>query len=269
MEQPIVKDPILLAQKSAPATGEDLQVAQDLLDTLNASDQSDAQILEIKKCYGRKQVLTGASFSADSGSCVGILGTNGSGKSTLLRILAGVLHPDSGSFLWKGTDLLKAPADRFKAVAYVPQGTPLIEELSALDHLRLWYEKETLQVSLENGVLRELGIHEFLKTPVSKLSGGMKKRLSIGCAMANDPSILLLDEPTAALDLVGKERILGYFERFRDRGGLLLVVTHDQRELELCDSWHILRDGRLQPCEYDGDLRRLTESLGGSHERKI
>ena len=161
----------------------------------------DARILQIAKRYGHKQVLSGASFSAQSGTCVGILGANGSGKSTLLRILAGVLRPDGGSFFWNGTDLLKDRAAGTQTVAYVPQGTPLIEELTALDNLRLWYEKANLQVSLEEGVLRELGIHEFLKTPASKLSGGMKKRLSIGCALSKVQPVLLLDEPTAALDL--------------------------------------------------------------------
>ncbi len=222
----------------------------------------DARILQIAKRYGHKQVLSGASFSAQSGTCVGILGANGSGKSTLLRILAGVLRPDGGSFFWNGTDLLKDRAAGTQTVAYVPQGTPLIEELTALDNLRLWYEKANLQVSLEEGVLRELGIHEFLKTPASKLSGGMKKRLSIGCALSKDQPVLLLDEPTAALDLAGKERILRYFDRFRSNGGLLVIATHDQRELELCDSWLILRDGQLRPYVYDGDIRHLTDSLG-------
>lgn len=231
------------------------------MENTQQSNRGEVQILQIKKRYGKKQVLNGASLSTSSGTCVGILGTNGSGKSTLLRILAGVLRPDGGSFFRNGTDLLKERTARAKTVAYVPQGTPLMGELSALDNLRLWYEKEQLQQSLEEGVLRELGIHAFLKTPADQLSGGMKKRLSIGCAMANEPEILLLDEPTAALDLLGKERILRFFNGFRSRGGLLLLATHDRRELELCDSWYVLRQGRLDPYSYDGDLRRLAEYL--------
>ena len=133
---------------------------------------------------------------------MGILGANGTGKSTLLKILAGVLRPNAGRFLWQGEDLLRNPRLRASAVAYVPQGTPLIEELSARDNLRLWYEPEALARSLDDGVLRQLGLDEFLQTTASQLSGGMRKRLSIGCALARDPTILLLDEPTAALDLV-------------------------------------------------------------------
>ena len=108
----------------------------------------EAEILEIKKRYGRKEVLCGTSFRVVSGSCMGILGVNGSGKSTLLKILAGVLRADAGRFLWQGEDLLKNAARRASAVAYVPQGTPLIEELSARDNLRLLYEPEHMERSL-------------------------------------------------------------------------------------------------------------------------
>ena len=106
-----------------------------------------------------------------------------------------------------------------------------------------------------------LGIQEFLKVPVSKLSGGMKKRLSIGCAMAKRPPILLLDEPSAALDLACKENIGAYLRRYRQAGGLLLLTTHDVMELELCDEWYIIKDGVLVPFVYDGDVQKLVKSL--------
>ena len=97
-------------------------------------------------------------FGFERGDAVGIVGANGSGKSTLLRIAAGILKPQGGEFLWEGSDLLRSPAARQQLVAYVPQGTPLIDELSALDNLRLWYAPEALRASLENGMLRELGV---------------------------------------------------------------------------------------------------------------
>lgn len=221
----------------------------------------EAEIKNIKKKYARKEVLCGTSFRAVSGSCTGILGTNGTGKSTLLKILAGVLRADAGEFLWQGEDLLRRPRRRAEAVAYVPQGTPLIEELSARDNLRLWYEPEALARSLDEGVLRRLGVDEFLNTPASRLSGGMRKRLSIGCAIARDPQILLLDEPTAALDLVCKEKILSYFESFRRAGGLLVLVSHDPWELEMCDEWQLLRGGVLEPYDYPGERSRLIRDL--------
>ena len=221
----------------------------------------DLSVGNIQKRYGRNRVLTGASFGADRGDCAGIIGSNGTGKSTLLRILAGVLRANGGRCLWQGEDLLRHPSLRARTVAYVPPGTPLIEELSALDNLRLWYAPKDLERSLDEGLLRELGVPDFLKTTASRLSGGMRKRLSIGCALARDPSVLLLDEPTAALDLVCKERILETFESFRRSGGLLVLVTHDQWELGMCSSHYLLSGGLLQPYAYTGDLRSLIRDL--------
>lgn len=221
----------------------------------------DLSVEDIQKRYGRNRVLTGASFGADRGDCAGIIGSNGTGKSTLLRILAGVLRANGGRCLWHGEDLLRHPSLRARTVAYVPQGTPLIEELSALDNLRLWYAPKDLERSLDEGLLRELGVPDFLKTTASRLSGGMRKRLSIGCALARDPSVLLLDEPTAALDLVCKERILETFESFRRSGGLLVLVTHDQWEMELCSQLHLLSGGKLAPYTYTGDLQGLLRDL--------
>ena len=110
-------------------------------------------------------------------------------------------------------------------------------------------------------MLRELGIPDFLKAPAARLSGGMRKRLSIGCAIARDPRILLLDEPTAALDLAARERLLDYFAGFRARGGLILLATHDLRELESCSRCFMLRGGVAEPYAYDGDAQKLAREL--------
>jgi len=219
------------------------------------------EITHLTKGYKKKQVLKDVNLNADGGTCIGILGVNGSGKSTLLSILAGVIQQDSGSFLCDGKDLFRHPKLRSACVGYVPQGTPLLEELTAWDNLRLWYDTQQLKKELDCGILRTLGVTEFLKMPVNKLSGGMKKRLAIGCAVANRPPILLLDEPTAALDLPCKENIVQYLRQYKRSGGLLLLTTHDVMELDLCDKWYILKDGTLQPFRYEGNLHKLLESL--------
>ncbi len=219
------------------------------------------ELHNIQKNYKKKQVLRAISLQTNPGCCIGILGGNGSGKSTLLSILAGVQSCNNGSFLWKGIDLLKDGKARAELVGYVPQGTPLLEELTAWDNLLLWYDKKTLKQELKNGVLAMLGIGEFLKTPVNKMSGGMKKRVSIGCSVARKPQILLLDEPTAALDLVCKAQIYRYLADYKKRGGIIVLATHDVQELALCDVWYILKDGVLAPYQYDGNIQRLAEYL--------
>ena len=102
------------------------------------------EIIDIRKRFGKKQVLNGVRFSAERGQIIGVLGGNGCGKSTLLSILAGVLPADSGAFTVDGSDLLRDHKTRARVVGYVPQGTPLIGELNALDNLRLWYDSDRL-----------------------------------------------------------------------------------------------------------------------------
>lgn len=219
------------------------------------------EVRGVRKAYGKKQVLADVSFSAKSGQCVGILGGNGSGKSTLFSILAGVRRADGGSFFYGETDLLRHPGRIPDVIGYVPQTDPLMEELSAWDNLRMWHDKKTLNRELAEGALRLLGIDGFLKTPVRKMSGGMRKRLSIACAVASRPGILVLDEPSAALDLVCKESITGFLKTYKEAGGIVLLTTHDVQDLTLCDECRILKEGSLRPYVYDGDFHRLAEAL--------
>jgi len=215
----------------------------------------------MKKTYQKKRVLEDISLQIVPGECIGILGGNGSGKSTLLSILAGVQKPDEGRFLAGNEDLLRSEGMRSKLIGYVPQEPPLMEELTGRDNLLLWYDRPSMEWELENGVLAILGVGEFLKTPVRKMSGGMKKRLAIGCAAAGSPGLLLLDEPSAALDLICKERIANYLREYKAEGGAILLATHDMHEMELCDKWFIIKDGKLMPYQYDGDIKRLVGLL--------
>ncbi len=220
------------------------------------------EIRDIKKKYGRCPVLNGVSLTIERGSCVGIIGSNGSGKSTLLEILAGVIRPDTGAFL---VDEKLAWAKQVrKKIGYVPQANPLMEELTAWDNICLWNEKADLKQALgEDGALHMLGVDQYLKKPIYKMSGGMKKRVSIASALISKPEILLLDEPSAALDLEGKERLYDYFSRYTQAGGTVIIVTHDIHELEICSHTWILRDGKAMPYIYQGDIHELVGALEG------
>lgn len=219
------------------------------------------KIENIKKSYKNKQILTDITLDVQKGTCVGILGCNGSGKSTLLSILAGIIKPDAGCFIYDNSDLLLDNKKRATLVGYVPQSTPLLEELNAWDNLSLWYTPSELKNELKNGVLSILGISEFIKTPVYKMSGGMKKRLSIGCAVAHKPKILLLDEPSAALDLICKDRIYKYLMDFKASGNIVIIATHDLQELNICDRLYVLKNGILQETEFSGDVQKLVGML--------
>lgn len=216
----------------------------------------------LTSAYGRKQILRDISFTAGRGECVGIVGANGCGKSTLLSILAGVQKPQSGKVMyyeypaWSGSG--KKSGSRVtcnrevirKMTGYVPQENPLIPELSVYDNLRIWYpNRKQLDKELAEGALHLLGIDEFVHKKAEKLSGGMKKRVSIGIAMAGMPPILLLDEPGAALDLVCKAEIHRYLEAYLARKGTVVITTHEAEELALCDKLYVMKNGILHPAD--------------------
>ena len=212
------------------------------------------EIENLTSAYGKKKVLQGVTLSGERGECIGIVGPNGCGKSTLLSVMAGVLRPSSGSVCYYGKDAMKNRVVFTKMTGYVPQENPLMPELSVYDNLRLWYpDKAELKKELEQGFLQLLGIPEFLKMPVSKLSGGMKKRVSIGIALSGMPPVLILDEPGAALDLACKEDIKRYLKIYLERKGTVVITTHEESELSLCDSLYVMKNGKLLPV--DGKLR--------------
>lgn len=219
----------------------------------------------IRKSFSRKKhILEDISLQADAGECIGILGANGCGKSTLLSILAGTLSADSGAIAYEEASVSAKKTNRSPLpIGYVPQESPLIPELNAYDNLRLWYcdGKLSLEQELKNGFLSLLGIPDFLSVPVKKMSGGMKKRLSIGCCIATAPKVLLLDEPGAALDLVCKEQIEQYFKKYLSAGNIILIATHEEREIAFCNRLYLLKNGTLSPFSYSGDIHELTKKL--------
>ena len=219
-------------------------------------------IVGLKKRYAKRDILRGVSLSIEFGSCIGILGGNGSGKTTILSILAGITDADEGEFICEGHDLLKDDKRRRFVVGIIPQQNPLIEELSAKDNLLLWHDRKYLDMSAKEGIIRDLGVTKFINKRVSTLSEGMKKRLSIACTVKKNSKILLMDEPSAALDIAAKEVIHEYIKKFTAMGGIVILVTHDEGELTLCDRYYILKDGVLSDYRFDGDIKNLAKLIG-------
>ncbi len=204
--------------------------------------------------YGRRQVLCGVDMTAERGECIGIAGANGCGKSTLLAVMAGTLRPKAGELSYYGHNAIGRRDVFRRMTGYVPQEDGLLPELTVYDNLRLWYpDKKALASDLEDGFLALMGIPDFVKMPAGKLSGGMKKRVSLGCALAGLPPVLLLDEPGAALDLPCKEDIRRYLRLYLDKKGTVVMATHEEPELDLCDRLYVMKDGRLR--EVDVSLR--------------
>jgi len=194
--------------------------------------------------YGKRPILKDVSFSLSPGEALAVVGPNGSGKSTLLSLLAGNLKAASGEIL------------RSSHMGYVPQGSALFEDLSVKDNVRFF-------ASL-NGVPMPkplpLDLDTYATLSVSKLSGGTKKRLSIAVATLSSPEFLLLDEPTAALDVRYRDEIIGLVTEEKKAGRTIVYVSHDALEFApFYDKMLFLSSG--------GSGRLYTrEELGGNLE---
>ena len=206
------------------------------------------EVKNISKSY-RNTVLEDISFTAEKGQCIGIIGANGCGKTTLLSIMAGVNKAQSGK-IYYNNELADMKSVFKKYIAYVPQENPLIDELTTKDNLLLWLgSNRKIKDGFENGVLKDLGIDEFLNKQVNELSGGMKRRLSIGISLSNNAPIMLLDEPGSALDIYGKQEVNSYISNYVKNGGTVVMSTHDRDEIDLCTKLYKIEDGILKECE--------------------
>jgi len=228
------------------------------------------EISNICYSYGRHQILKNMNLTVEKGDCVGILGSNGCGKSTFLALMAGALKPSSGTIRYGGENPYTHKKLFSHYVGYVPQDPPLIPDLSVRDNLKLWYcsSRLSLKKELEEGFLSLLQIPSFLNVPVHKLSGGIKKRVSLGCALANDPPILLLDEPGAPLDLGAKSQFQAYLDIYRKRKGTLILATHEESEIRLCNQLYLMEKGALRKLASHPSISELAKQMTMQKERE-
>lgn len=218
------------------------------------------QVEGIAKRYKKHEVLKHVSFTARPGEQVVIVGRNGCGKSTLLQILAGVLPADSGELFYYGNKMQGRAAQYRQYCGYVPQENPLFEELTVRDNLRLWEAGNKVYTA---EVVRLLQLEEIQGIVVGKLSGGMKRRVSIACAMLSWPPVLLMDEPTTALDVYYKETILEWLKGYRDKNGIVIMTSHDEREIRDADHIFYLENGILREVDSPDPIQKIREYMRG------
>jgi len=185
----------------------------------------------------RPAFLKPLSLSARRGECWGIIGPNGAGKSTLLRLLGGLLVPDSGTILLGGRPLATvAMRERAKCIAFLPQQlagdlhlpTAEVVLMGRYPYRRFGLFEDAADRDIARRVMAATGTQHLADRPVSTLSGGEARRVHIAAALAQEPTVLLLDEPTASLDLYHQLSILEIIsERAKEDGLLVVVVTHD------------------------------------------
>jgi putative ABC transport system ATP-binding protein len=218
-------------------------------------DRFSIEVKHVKKSYGDTEVYTDLHFQLLKGTFVALVGPIGSGKTTMINLFAGLERPTSGSIVVMGTETDKLGDDslsafRARTIGLVPQTQTLIPELSVFENLELplcflKVDKETRRRKAEAAMTR-VGITGEAKRTVGTLSVGERQMVSFARALVNDPPILLLDEPTEALDPLMAEMVLGLLRGDNmTKGRTVFVTTHDKRVTELAR--RTLRVGKKIP----------------------
>lgn len=217
------------------------------------------EISNVTKTYNPKKsnsftALKNVSLEIEDGEMAAVIGKSGAGKSTLLHILACIDNYQDGEYKIDST-LVKKLSERQIAkirnekIGMVMQDFALIEDFSALENVMLPLDfakkKKPNRREIALNALKSVGMEEFAKKPVSKLSGGQKQRVAIARAIVNEPSLILADEPTGALDTKTSEEIMGVFKKLNAEGRTIIIVTHDPRIAEQCGRVIEISDGEI------------------------
>lgn len=225
----------------------------------------------LTKTFRKKKVLDNVSFSLKPGECLGIAGHNGSGKSTLMEIAAQVLAPDSGQLLHDGANVLGDRAFMRGMVGYAPQRDSLPPDLRVGEALAFWQKLYGVSgdVFADDSPAAMMGLFGMRDKKIARLSGGMKKRVSIALALLHSPRCLLLDEVFSALDRLYRERLAEWLTRHKQNGNSILYCSHEIGELRtFCDRILVLREGKAafygEMAAFPAEGRALDELLNSS-----
>ena len=217
---------------------------------------------QIVKRYRANTALDHMDMTIDKGETLGLLGPNGAGKTTAIRVLTGLTAADSGEILLFGREMRGKATDIKRRLGMVPQDLALYETLSARDNLdyfgRLYGITGTALKNKTAEVLDVLGLSDVANKAPKKFSGGMKRRLNIGCAIMHDPELLILDEPTVGIDPQSRSHILDFVAQMSEKGTTVLYTSHYMEEVErICSRVLIMDAGRSIA---DGSVDELTRA---------
>ncbi|WP_456307217.1 ABC transporter ATP-binding protein [Paeniroseomonas aquatica] len=226
------------------------------------------EVKDLDKIYpgtgGRaaKHALKGVSLAIPRGSIFGLLGPNGAGKSTLINILAGLVRKSGGkAWVW-GIDIDKQPRAARAAIGVVPQELTLDPYFPARAALELQAGLFGIPkvARRTDELLKVLGLADKATASARSLSGGMRRRLMVGKALVHNPPVLVLDEPTAGVDVALRQQLWDYVRLLNRRGTTVLLTTHYLQEAEaLCDRIAIMADGQVVANDTTGALLRGVE----------
>ena len=214
------------------------------------------EISKLTKRFGDHEVLRGVDLTVERGRIMGVVGPNGAGKTTLIKTLLGLCQPTSGDILLDGRSILGMQASYRAHIGYMPQIARFPENLTATELFEMVRDLRGTPGVLDGGLLRGFALESQLDKPLRVLSGGTRQKVNACLALLFQPSLLVLDEPTAGLDPLSSAILKDRLLALRSEGVTVLVASHIMSELEeLCDDVAFLLDGVTR---FAGPISELT-----------
>lgn len=219
-------------------------------------------VKDVHKAYGKVNALSGLSFEVNPGELFGFIGPDGAGKTTLFRILTTLLIPDSGSALVDGLDVVKDYKAIRRIVGYMPGRFSLYQDLTVEENLNFFAGIFKTTVKENYHLIEDIykQIEPFKNRPAGKLSGGMKQKLALSCALIHKPKVLFLDEPTTGVDAVSRMEFWEMLKRLQHEDIAILVSTPYMDEASQCDRVALIQQGRLMDIDTP---QAITNKLPG------
>ncbi|GAT63496.1 ABC-type multidrug transport system [Paludibacter jiangxiensis] len=205
------------------------------------------QCRSLNKTYKKIPALQDVSFEVNPGELFGIIGPDGAGKTTLFRILTTLLLPASGSATVDGYDVVKDYKEIRKRVGYMPGRFSLYQDLSVEENLTFFASVFNTTIEENYDLIKDIycQIEPFKKRRAGALSGGMKQKLALSCALIHRPSVLFLDEPTTGVDPVSRKEFWEILKKLKQEGITILVSTPYMDEASLCDRIALINNGKI------------------------
>ncbi len=213
----------------------------------------------LSKRFGKVEALREITFSVPEAELFGLIGADGAGKTTLFRILATLLLPDNGKSSLLGLDTVASYREIRTRIGYMPGRFSLYQDLSVEENLDFFATVFGTTVKENHELIREIydQLEPFRKRRAGQLSGGMKQKLALCCALVHRPELLLLDEPTTGVDAVSRQEFWQMLGRLKQQGITILVSTPYMDEASLCDRVAFMQDGRIMAINTPSGITRL------------
>lgn len=225
-------------------------------------------ISDLRFSYGKLKVINDLSLEIPSGTSFGLLGPNGSGKTTLIKLLVGLLKPGYGNIRCLGQ---RPTSSNAKMRGYMPQLPALYTELTVKHNIDFFARiyglknKREREVRVDE-VIKLVDLWDKRKTQIMHLSGGMKQRVSLGCAIVHNPPLIFLDEPTVGLDPDVRVNFWEYFRTLTKAGATIVVSSHTMDDAAHCDKLVFLRQGKIIALGTPDELKSATGTTNASLE---